>query len=301
MSETADPSELNYIERVRHWKNDLPEGYTDDYDTLLSDGVAPRIAAAVIRYVAGQREDVEPQTQKSVADEYDTTPVTIRKHYPTIAPVLREKQKWPIPGAERMQGGSDTPSQSDEQVSTARRVTFYTLYTAERPQLTRKAISNRVDYATSTVYQALRTLVDSGVVGCEYADAKRKVYWAVPRHDTPNFRDENRVGNRHKSKKEMVEAVATERGWESGRHRDGGDYRITHGSLNSGCSVQNSAWTDLLGVESPSLQVATLADEYGLIVGDDIHVNFQVNKSGWARVHAAVCGDSDDPREGEND
>lgn len=79
---------LPYFQQDQYYRARLPEGYEDDYELLLEDGRAPRIATAVTWYVAGQRREVETRTQREVADAFGLNPHTIRDHYSTIAPTL---------------------------------------------------------------------------------------------------------------------------------------------------------------------------------------------------------------------
>lgn len=79
---------LDYFQQDQYFRARVPDGYADDYEQLLEDGRAPRIAAAVTWYVAGQRREVAQRTQREVADVFGLNPHTIRDHYSTIAPTL---------------------------------------------------------------------------------------------------------------------------------------------------------------------------------------------------------------------
>jgi len=178
---------MGYIERVRYWKQSLPDGYATDYDELLASNVGPRIAAAVVRYVAGQQDDAPVVSQEAVAEQYDITPVTVRNHYPKIAPELKSKTKA-VPKRTGDQHAEQTTQPAadaaEDTTTTAARATYYALYTAHDPRLTRKEVADRVsEYARETVYNALRALIDTDAVGSEYISAVKE-YWAVARADT---------------------------------------------------------------------------------------------------------------------
>lgn len=81
---TGDPKTLPYDKRVAYWRDRLPVGYASTYDRLLDQNCAPKIAAAVCRYAAGETGRREPRTQAEVAAEYDTSETTLRKWHKRI-------------------------------------------------------------------------------------------------------------------------------------------------------------------------------------------------------------------------
>lgn len=70
---------MNYLERVDHYQEDVIEPLHGCYNELLSMGCGPRIAAATLRYISGIYGPEEDRTQETVAQDYSTSAVSIRK------------------------------------------------------------------------------------------------------------------------------------------------------------------------------------------------------------------------------
>lgn len=288
MSETTDDGR-NYIERVEHWHSKVPDGYRDEYNQLLSDGVAPERACAAVVYVAGQRGDAELRMQKEIVSEHDISGPTLRKYTEKIAPSVAGKTKRTPKQPSRGSAGSDSSTEPNYPVTTAARKTFYVLYAAEQPFMTLSEIIERVgDYSSHTVRNRIRTLIDKECVGSMWENAHKKLYWAVPRHDTPEFRDENRQD--WPTNNELIKGIAKERDWESGYD---GECKLTERTYGTP-EIQSAGWLDITGTESTWEQIEVLKEEYGLEPGDDfnVSVSFSVKNSGLQILHQQLAGGS---------
>ena len=89
--------EADYFERVDHWRADVPEGLRGLYDDMLGRNVAPNVAAAVVRYVAGVAGDASRETQSDVAIAYGIRSYTIRNWLTDdeTAAMIESHVDWP--------------------------------------------------------------------------------------------------------------------------------------------------------------------------------------------------------------
>lgn len=282
MSETAgiadrDPENLNYIERVKYWRRETPNGYDEEYDELLAEGAAPHIAAATIHYIAGLEGDRPRLSQQQISAEFDVSEVTLRRYHQTIRPELE-------------------PQQVLSTSRCARRV-FKQLWEAEKPKLTTAEIDDRLqEFSRGHIHQSLRNLIEDKVVGSRYVTGVEKMYWAVDREDTPPYDDKSRPANDVKSKAQLIAEIGDVRGWERGADRFGSgpkeQYELPKRS--GGNTVKHLGWVDLTGAESTELQLTELVDRYGLTVGEDITLSFSVNKSGYQKLHRQLVDGEDE-------
>lgn len=87
---TTKPDQTNltkytYIERVDYWEKQIPDGFVEQYNTVLSENCSPRVAAAVCWYVAGLEGQTSRCTQAEIADQFETSARTIRKYHMHIS------------------------------------------------------------------------------------------------------------------------------------------------------------------------------------------------------------------------
>lgn len=85
-TESAGLDRSTYSEQVSYWQDRAPEGYSEQYTRLLDANCSPRVAAAVCQYVAGYEREIEPRTQKELADEFNISQRTISNWYEYILP-----------------------------------------------------------------------------------------------------------------------------------------------------------------------------------------------------------------------
>lgn len=279
---------LDYVEQVEHHRRDVAEQLHDHYDTLLAHGCAPSIAAAVLRYVAGQIGLRDLLTQQEVACKYDISTPTIRNWVGEIKhdlPPLHKDQ--PTPDAEIT---SKTQSNNRTRYPTARDV-YYRLWNSKRVFLSTAEVGDRSEFAPSSVRRALRTLADMEVVGARFTSNHiSKEWWAVDRSDAPPYRYERREG--HATVVELVEAIAEARDWSDkrgyGSNTDAGEYHTRSGATTQSASINDSGLRDLTDRSDTISQVHTLADEFGLELGEDMHVNLSLNRGAYRKIHDAV-------------
>lgn len=77
--QSTDPSELSYSERVEHWRERIPEGYSGVYETLLARGCKTPVAAAVSRHFADLHGDAPSMSQAEVAAQFGISTGSIRR------------------------------------------------------------------------------------------------------------------------------------------------------------------------------------------------------------------------------
>ena len=77
-------TEYTYIERMDYWREHVPDGFAEQYDTVLGENCLPRVAAAVCWYVAGLEGQTGGHTQTEIADRFGTSARTVRKYHTHI-------------------------------------------------------------------------------------------------------------------------------------------------------------------------------------------------------------------------
>lgn len=88
---TADQSEETYFERVdRYREEEVQPAVRRCYDDLIARGCTARVAAATLRYLCGQYGAGPSRSQRAVAADFDTTPVSIRIRGRDIEDCVRE-------------------------------------------------------------------------------------------------------------------------------------------------------------------------------------------------------------------
>jgi len=271
---TAD--EMNYAERVAHYRGRVPDNYKDEYETLLDDGRAPHIAAAVADYVAAVRDPERAVTQRKIAAEYDISEITIRNHYSTIAPDLNPQPT----SAHASSAGRKTP---------ASREVFALLYNSEDPVLETADIRERSSYTYGTVTKVLRELTADRAVGNRYTSRTSKAWWAVPRNDTPSFND---AGHTHNDERpvDILRDLADARDWveKESVTDDYGHYSITHSYSGPGSpNIIQAGITEITGVSEPLQQVESLQDEFGLVPERDFSISINIKTPGMKKLRDA--------------
>ena len=78
-------TKCTYIERVDYWEKHVPDGFVEQYNTVLSENCLPRVAAAVGWYVSGLEGQTRRRTQAKIADQFGTSARTIRKYHMHIS------------------------------------------------------------------------------------------------------------------------------------------------------------------------------------------------------------------------
>ena len=287
MSETT--ADMSYVERVEHYREDVPDDLEDTYSSLLSQGCAPRFAVPTLRYVRALL-DHEPVTQQDITERYDISGVTLRK-WARKAWEEHTGEEWDRPTPNGSPGSGTATGPPQETTPTAPRLVFHELYHAEEPMLTLEDLYERMDYSRGSISPALRTLANMGAVGgrTKANDPRNaKEWWAVPRADTPDHSYEA-VSSRHSEMTvaETVVELAELRGWTQASHSHAaeGEYHYRSGShTGDSASIRAAGWADLTGETNTLLQILELVEQYDIDLKREMSINFSVNKSGLHKV-----------------
>lgn len=177
MTLPATPDDMNYIERVEHYREDVHGELTETYEYLLGQGCSPRQAAGTLRYLAGQLGHGALISQSDAGAEYGLSGPTLRKW---------AREAW----REHTGEAWDGPVDSSKSPNAAARDIHHTLYHSEKPLLPTPDLIDRVDYPYETIGIALRALENTGAVGGRLrsvgATGGAKEWWVVARDDTPD-------------------------------------------------------------------------------------------------------------------
>lgn len=76
---STDPEQLPYFERLEFWREQIPDGYMETYETLTGRGCTTRVAVAVCQYFAGHHDDAPTVSQAEVAARFDISPSSIKR------------------------------------------------------------------------------------------------------------------------------------------------------------------------------------------------------------------------------
>lgn len=306
---TQTLEDMNYLERVEHYREDVPDDLCETYDHLLGQGCAPRIAAGTCYYIYYLQRNV-PITQTEITDHYGFNNVTLRR-WAHDAWEEHTGEEWdrsvtnkPNTDSSDTDTSSTDTSTSDtsdtntsntraepepEQPyrSTIRRDVFHTIYNADPPFLSTSEVADRAGYTREQIRQPLRDLANMGAVGSRGrtgSPSGEKEWWAATRSDTPEHSYQKRGDT--PSVEATVRELASIRDWEEATYSSGGlegEYRIGAG-YGSSASVRKSGWEDLTDETDPILQIIELVEEYDIDIESEMNIQFSLNKPGLRKV-----------------
>lgn len=290
--DAATPNEMNYIERVQFYREDVHSSLSDQYDTLLSKGCVPRHAVGVLHYIAGQLDIAGRMTQCEVATRYDMTEVTVRKWVDEIETDLPPLAKDTRTQTESSQSPSRPPVASEQSSSkspAATREIYYILHTASEPALLTKTIIERSEYSSGYVRDCLRALAAAEVVGARYTKrsthSRCKEWWAVSRQDTPDYRYDCHEGP---SKTQLLDRLGEKLGWEKRK-----TWRSSETAEYTSESITHQGFEDLTSEQTTILQTIQIATQFGLRLGEDMNLQLSVNKPGVEKLADAFFESED--------
>jgi len=90
---TSDTEDMDYIERVEHYRSLLSEGYREHFDGLLDKNCSPLHALCAVRYLEGVDGEKEKFTQKELSKKHNVAAPTISKWYREIEDTQTNENK----------------------------------------------------------------------------------------------------------------------------------------------------------------------------------------------------------------